>query len=580
MKKHASLIIILLISILPLGAYSNNAVIFSIDDSVYSDMDALYAEASLVRASTARPWSAAEVRMMLERVDVSSLSEYGRLLYDRIEEKTENALRWNWGDDLGLNVTLDTTVEAYAHTNGDDFDTEEDWVRGYDERKSLFKLTLAFSTGENFYTTADIHYRHNRVDRQDTFTQYSSTSSDGRLSSDGYVGSYRLEGEGTGALYYISHSKFFSDSFTTNVFFDTTHYSFIWPRRAVFSFGGENWNFSANRDRLSLGNAGFSNLLVDNHTFSDYSRLTFFSSLFKYDAVFLFLNSIVKPGEPMNSESRIYMIHSLNFRILDRITFTLSENVMYKYTTLDLSYFNPSFIYHNLNNRSMFNALAYIDFNILVMKGLEFYFQLAVDQARAPNEDDSQTGSYGILAGVSHTQSLKGGNLSLFAEYVMTSPLLYRRDGVDFIRNTRYNAVDGTAYFINCFDYIGFVYGGDCRMMELSAKYTSPSWWTVSLFMRFVEKGEVNLYRSHNSEGMNSGMANLRGSTPWGENISYCGVVGLVLNGDLESFLSFPGISFGINLDWVGRLTKAKSTGQISDMENDFELTLSLTISV
>ncbi len=576
MKKNIILILILILALFSISAHTNNAIVFDPEDSIYSDMDALYSEASLVRPSTKRPWSESEVRMMLERVDLTSLSSYGEELYRKIENRVNSGLRWNFGEDLGVNVGFDTTAEMYAHTNSEEFTTEYDWERTYDERKSFLKLYVEFTSGDNFYTTSDLHFRHNRVDRLDTFTQY-STSEGGRLSKDGYVGSYKFTDPN---LYFISWSNQFASSFMTNIFFDTTHFSFIWPRRAVFSFGGKNWNFSVNRDRLTLGNASSSNLLVDDHTFSDYARLTFFSNYFKYDFVMLFMNSIVKSGEPMNEESRAYLIHTLEFRVLDRVSFTLSENVMYRYKTLDLEYLNPSFIYHNLNNRDMFNAFAYLDINVLVTKGFEFYGQLGIDQAQAPNEDDSQTSSYGIIGGLRYTTNLKDGTLTLYGEYAKTTPMLYRRDKVDFIRNTRYNAVAGTAYFVNCFDYVGFTYGGDTRMLELNAEYASIHNWDVTVFSRFVQKGEVNIYTSHNSDGNNDDWANLRGDTPYGDNITYFCVAGLKGNADLESLFSWPGVSFSVEADWVSRFVYTKSTGNKTGAQNDLQLTASVTLAL
>ena len=586
MKKNITLILFLVLAVFSASAYTNNAIVFDPDDPIYKDMDALYTDASLVRPSTKRPWSEGEVRMMLKRVDVTSLSEYGEKLYRKIEDKVDSGLRWNFGEDLGVSVGFDTTAEMYAHTNGDMFTTEYDWEKTYDERKSFMKLYVEFTSCDNFYTTCDLHFRHNRVDRLDTFTEYSSVSADGRLTSDGYVGSYQLETKDengkitSSALYYISRSNQFASTFMTNIFFDTTHYSFIWPRRAVFSLGGNNWNFSISRDRLELGNGRFSNLLVDDHTFSDYARLTFFSDYFKYDFVMLFLNSVINPGEQMNEEGRVYLIHTLEFRVLDRVSFTLSENVMYRYRTLDLEYINPSFIYHNLNNRSMFNALAYLDVNVLITKGFEFYGQLAIDQAQAPNEDDSQTSSYGITGGLQYTKNFTEGSLGFYAEYTKTTPMLYRRDQVDFIRNTRYNAINGTAYFVNCFDYVGFTYGSDCRMLELNLKYTSTCNWNAELFCRFVEKGEVNIYTSHNSSGRNSDWANLRGDTPYGDNITYFMVAGIKGNADLEAIFSWPGISFGVELDWVSRFVYTKSTETKSNSGNDLQLTASVTVAL
>ncbi len=574
MKKRFILFITFILTVFPAAAYTNNAIIFPSGDEIYSDMDSLYAEALLVRPSGSRPWSEAEARKLLSAVGINSLSEGGRKLYRKVEERIERGLRWNYGDDFSLSVGLEITPEVYFHTKDESFITETDWERSYDERSSLLRLYLETGASDNFYLTSDIHYRYRRADRLDEFTPYSS-SDGGRLTSDGYAASYKINGGS-----FVSKSRFFSEKAMSNAFFDTTHFSFIWPRRAVFSFGGRDWNFSISRDYLSLGNAYFGNLLVDDHTFSDYSKLSFFSSFFKFDSVLMFLNTAVNPGENMDENGRIYLIHTLQFRILDRASLTVSENVMYKYKTLSLMYFNPSYIYHNINNRSMFNAFLYLDVNVLLMKGLEFYGQFALDQARAPNEDDSQSNSTGFVTGLSYRKTFHDGTLLLYAEYTKTMPLLYRRDEVDFIRTYRYNAVNADAYFITYFDYIGFPYGGDTRMLEIKGKYTSLDNWEASLFTRFAEKGEVNIFTSHNTEGRNEGLANLSGDTPYGDRVKYFMVIGLEGGSDLSSLFSWPEVSFSFELDWIGRFIYTKSTRSVTEKESDLQLTLGLKISI
>ena len=182
--------------------------------------------------------------------------------------------------------------------------------------------------------------------------------------------------------------------------------------------------------------------------------------------------------------------------------------------------------------------------------------------------------------GLQYTKNFTSGSLRFYAEYTKTTPMLYRRDKVDFIRNTRYNAINGTAYFVNCFDYVGFTYGSDCRMLELNAKYTSTRNWDITLFSRFVQKGEVNIYTSHNRSGNNDDWANLRGDTPYGDRVTYFCVAGVKGNYDAEKLFSWPGVSFSAELDWVSRFVYTKSTGEKTEGQNDLQLTASVTVAL
>ena len=554
------------------------AIIYPLDSSIYEDMDALYALCGLARPSTNRPWSDSQARMILSKVDKTSLSGVALGLYDVIVTELDKGLRWKVGDDFQLDVGIIFGLEMYAHSNADDFTTEDDWEHGYQERKSLMRLHFDFTSGDFLYTTSDIHYKWSRADYNDTYGNYLADHG----SNDGYIASYKMDD----TAYYVKKSYAFSQSFFTSFFTNTMNFSFIWPKRAVFSLGGDRWNLSVNRDELSLGNAYFGNLLVDDHHFSDYARLTVFGNHFNYDWILMYLNTTVTDNEQhATTEGRIFMIHTLQFRILDRISMTISENVMYKYNTFDLGFLNPAFIYHNLNNRSMFNAIAYAEANWTVVPGLEVYAQYAMDQARAPHEGDSQSDSSGFVAGLKYTCALGNGVLASYAEFAQTTPLLYRRDIVDFVRANRYwshGALDGSfgGGHVPFFDYIGFPYGGDCRLLEVRSTYKALNHWSVSGFARLFDRGAMNLYRPHNDSGNNEDDAYYSGKTPSGDIISRNLTCGVEFKADLDKLFSWPGITFEGELDWLNRWDYTKATKEYSNYRSDVQLTLGLSVSI
>ena len=555
------------------------SVIYPIESPLYADMDALYSLCGLARPSTNRPWSDAEARSILDRVDPSSLTGVASRLYDRILSVLGKGLRWKFGDDFQMNAGVDFGLEMYAHSNTEDFTTEDDWVRGYQDRKSLMRAHFEFSASDYFYTTSDLHYKWGRADYNDSF---GNQIEDGHTSEDGYIASYKIDG----TAYYVKKSYAFSQGFFTSFFTNTMNFSFIWPKQAIFSLGGDTWNLSISRDRLSMGNARVGNLLVDDHHFSDYARLSIFGKYFKYDWVLMFLNTIVAGNEEdPASDGRIFMIHTLQFRILDRVSLTLSENVMYKYSTLELLYANPAFIFHNLNNRSMFNALAYAEVNATVLPGLEVRFQFALDQARAPHEGDTQSDASGYVAGIEYTCVLGNGYLTTYAEYAQTTPILYRRDKVDFVRVNRYwchASLDGSfsGGHVPFFDYIGFPYGGDCRLLEIRSTYSSLDHWSAGLFLRGMDHGVMNVYMSHNVDGYNDHDPNYRGDTPSGEVVTRTLICGVEFKADLDSLFDWPGVSFDGELDWINRWDYTKETKEYANHQADLQFTMGVTISI
>lgn len=542
-------------------------------------MDALYSLCGLARPSTNRPWSDSQARLILSKVDKAELSGVAAGLYEAILSELDKGLRWKVGDDFQLDVGMIFGLEMYAHSNTEDFTTEDDWERGYQERKSLMRLHFNFTASDFFYTTSDIHYKWSRADYNDNYGNYLADYGAG---TNGYVASYKLDD----TSYYVKKSYAFSRGFFTSFFTNTMNFSFIWPKRAIVSLGGDRWNLSFNRDVLDLGNARFGNLLVDSHHFSDYARLTIFGEHFNYDWILMYLNTEISDNEQSaTTEGRIFMIHTLQFRVLDKVSMTISENVMYRYSTFDMLFLNPGFIYHNLNNRSMFNALAYVELNWAVVPGLEVYAQYAMDQARAPHEGDSQSDSSGIIAGAQYTKAVGNGVLTTYAEFAQTTPLLYRRDIVDFVRVNRYwshSALDESfgGGHVPFYDYIGFPYGGDCRMLEVRSTYKDLGRWEVSGFARLFDRGCMNIFRSHNNGHDNEGDANYAGKTPSGETISRNLTCGIEFKADLDRILAWPGISFEGELDWLNRWDYTKAGKEYSNHKSDVQLTLGLSLSI
>lgn len=574
---YAFLLVIVMISSAA-SASNVNARFIPVDSEIYDYMDALYSLSSLGKPSTNRPWSENEARLILSKVNRAELDETASGIFDKASQIIENHTRWTIKE-FGISANADFTYEMYAHTNSTQFFLESDWIRGYSKRKPLMHFGFEFTASDFFYTSFDANYQFGRASHLDAFETYKGSQ---RISADGYVGSYKL----SDTAHFVSRSYFFSSPFVSNFFTDTHDFSFIWPKRAIFSFGGGNWNLSLNRDRLKIGDAHTGNLLVDDYSdYNDFSRLSVFIDGFRYDWILMFFNTLTSNSEDMTDEARMLMIHTLDFRIFDRVSLKISENVMYRYDVFDLQFLNPAFIFHNLNNRKMFNALAYIELNAQIIKGLGIYLQFAMDQARAPNEGDEQSDSSGWIAGIEHTATALGGLLESYAEFVYTSPLLYRRDGVDFIKVSRYyhqDPLNTTRYsgHIPFFEYIGFQFGGDTVSYKVGTSFSMPSLLKASVSALWLEHGQMNIYRSHNTSNLNEGEANYQGKTPSGDVTMRALALSSIFEMSMESFFQWPGLKGSLELDWIRIWNYTKANRSYSDGRSDIQLSLSITVSI
>lgn len=270
--KKLLLVILFLITVSSAFA-STDARFIERDSPLYAEMDALYALSCLASPNTNRPWTESQARLYLSKIDYDSLSDAGKELYKSIEIEIEKGLRWEFDDGFSLSGGITFSNEIYAHTNPE-FDREEEWVRSWTDREPLIRLWGEVSSGSMFYTAADILYRYGRAAMEDDYGLLKDI-----MTTDGYIGSYHLsDPEKTP---YIISSKYFSEKLATNFFTNTQNFSFIWPRRAVFSFGGERWNVSFSRDRMKLGKSHIGSLLVDDHSdYTDSIRTTFFNKYF------------------------------------------------------------------------------------------------------------------------------------------------------------------------------------------------------------------------------------------------------------------------------------------------------------
>ena len=574
-------VLLALLSLLfPLSATSDSFVI-PLTSSLYEEIDTLYITQGLSTPSSSRPWSVGETEKILSRLKEENLSSEEKIILSRVEDEISELLRWDDGDGFSYSLSLDASLEGYIHTNGEEFYLPDSWQRGFEERKPLLKLSMDGAVNDNFYTYCDLQYGMGKVTKDDQFVTLNYENGMGFVTSDGYVGSYKVN-DGSHMLLW---SNQYSKTFATNIPAATALFDFVWPKRAIVSFSGSNWNLQLGRDKIETGVSKGGSLLLDDHSdWNDHFTLSFYSNRFKYTWRNVFLNGITRSGETDVKESRIFMIHSLEFRPLDSLSILVSEDLMYRMAgdqAIDFSFFNPAYIYHNLNNRSIFNAIAYLEIKWAPINKWEINTQFVLDQATAPNEDDSQKASWGVSLEGSYKDIREDGWFSVSLDAVYTTPLLYRRDEVDFIKCMRYfhlttetqtNGGISTRYGSNAlsFEYLGFKYGGDAIFLTLGFDYNSFSDYKISSSISLLGKGEMNIFHSHNKDGKNDGLANYPYSTLSGDPTFYM-MVSNAVEGKLSSIIQYPDISLGLELDWIGKLS--------SSFSSDLQVSLYTTFS-
>ncbi|MFW5484967.1 MAG: capsule assembly Wzi family protein [Spirochaetaceae bacterium JB067] len=560
--KKLSVVTAILMMAVSLSLYSSNEVrMIPLDSSVYGDIEALYLVAGYGTPSNKAPWSVAEADLILSRIDVNSLSFEMKAFYDRIEAEVNSPLRYDYDELVDFGFNADVYGELYAHSNGDEFSNEADWTFGFPERKPMILLRMDMAFSDFLYIYSDLQYGRNRFTDEDSFDQYDIDEDEGIITS-------------SGGGKYSTLSSIFNQAFLTNWMSATWDLDFQTPKRALIATGSSNWNLSLSRDKIRWGNGHSGNFVISDHDdYQEYLRFVTFSDKFSYDWTNMFFETNYNSGEGSSADEqfKMFMAHRLEFRPIDSVTFALSENVMYQNDVFSLRHFNPANIYHNLNSRTMFNAIAHAELDVMVSPGINLYGQFALDQARAPNEGDSQADASAYLFGIEYAKEISSGILFSSLEFASTSPAMYRRELVDFITIRRYHG-NGTS-FVTHFDYLGYEYGGDAKVIQLDVTYRLPEDRNIAFQLFYMRHGEVDFFTD------NSIVNDITESSPSGEVVEE--TLSATLSGEytIENLISFIDSSLWANVSFVQKWDYTKATESVSNYHTDVQLTVGMGLS-
>ena len=580
-KIPRSLVLVLILGVLaalsaagqqasPLPGRTASQEFIPLASAVYAEMDALYLMSGNGTPSNARPWTKSEAGLILGRIDRATLSGPAVRLYDSLAAAIKPGLRFSLGKDFQFGVAFDAAFETYLHQNTAEYDIEEDWIYGAEQRKPMARVRLDFSVGDFFYTYCDLQYGRNRFNYLDN-RQLVTAVYPGGIGT--LVGSSTTDT--SGALIVASNSAIYSPAFMTNYLEHSYDVDFITPKRAIAAVGGTMWDLTFSRDKVSWGNGHTGNFIVGSQgDYQDFGRFTLYTDRFKYQWLNIFLETNPSPGEAADTTFKVLMAHRLEFRIFRSLTFAVSEDIMYQNNVFDLRYLNPAFIYHNLNNRSMFNAIAHAELDWNFAKGLNLYGQFVMDQARAPNEDASQSDAMGYMGGIEYSGTAGPGILESSLEFALTTPLLYRRDAVDFLMFRKYftHGYPAGPGYILAIDYLGYPYGGDAMVLQWETKWRLPDSGSLGLRLFGMRHGEVYFY---NAVG-----TGYTGTTPSGDHVDDTFVASLTGECELGKLMPWPKASLSMELDWILKRTFTKSTDSYSSLSADLQFTAGVSLSL
>jgi hypothetical protein len=609
MKKLLALLAVLTFGLFVAVATTSDTYIISVaeEPEFYNDVYTLYSLMGLASPSYSQPWSTSEAEIILERVkDAENEDGLAKSLYLSLKEKLESLTppQSSALDGFSYKVGLKLAPEIYLHNNTTDYVIDTDWYYNYDKREKLLTLKLEFGVKNFFYTYSELNFAKSRYTRKGTVIYDHETDfpygigaivpswetvKQTYMKENGITDEADLPEGWTEEYRYIAHvvksSEAYSLAYNDNTpFWDFWNLAANFPLRAFVSFGGENWNFLFGRDRVNWGRSIIGNFIIDDHvSYHDTAKLSIYTNSFKYEWTNLFLETepyVSEVDKKGPDDIKIFMNHRLEFRPASWFSFVLAESIMYRSNVLEIQHLNPGYIYHQLNNRDLFNSIASLELYFTPLKGWDIYYQLGLDNATIPGEGNSQSDAMGMLLGTSYTYAFSSSYIKATVEGAFTTPMMYRRDGVDFLMLQR----DYTFIYLGSgtikLNYIGFPYGSDATVGKLLVEYNIPSVLYSAFSTQLVRKGEINMFHSHNVDNNNNEKANIMGTTPWGETISYELTVAVEAKYYLPEFVNWLDASVFANLAYISKWTTAKSTGVSSEAKTDLQFAFGFSLEV
>lgn len=446
------------------GIMANAQRVRALDDPLVADVEDLLLESGSLFLSYSSPYSDAELRAALDRVDPDRLSEEGKAKLDSALAALRPDPLYVSGP-LGVKAGLLVNLDLNWRSN-----ESVPWVLDYQERPNFLSVPIELWAGNGVYGYFEP-----------------------ALKRDYWADNLPLADLSVPNI--------------TSVPIDFIGTDGNFPFRAFASGGGDFWNFRLGRDKLSLGGMGDDNLVVNSRTeWYDYARLSLFFRDFQYSAYMIQL-------EP---ERNLYM-HRADVLLFDRLSLGFTEGLLVGQAPPELRFFNPLMIFHGYESWNDEPALpagttsggqstTTSTTGVGSMLGVEvdydpwryltivaqYQFNAGRDPIKMllwPDATSEIPNSAAYLLGAKLRAPWRGGYLrgQLLGAYSEPFDMILANDQVSYI----YSRPANSGYISQPIqEWIGFSEGPDCILVSGSFGYETASRASVELSASYRWKGQ------------------------------------------------------------------------------------------
>ncbi len=488
MKKAITLFLIAVIFTVAAAAYSNGQRVISVDTPIYKEMENLYILSGRSLPSSSGPWSENEMILMLQRIDYNSLSDSAKSAYDALEKKLVSTPKIKYEENLGLSFGLEANLEGYVHTNKDITTDESDWFHGFTSRKPFLLGSFEAWPLDYFYGYFELSMGHNYGYNVGTDRNllYKNIVNINIPILNAFLFSNELDKDGN------KHPL--------------ADFDWTVPYKSLVSAGGNHWNITMGRDRLSWGSGESGNMMLSSSfPKQTFARFTTYFEKFKYSILFASYPSpdAVESQYESLSGYKTLVAHRLEFNLFsNKVGFVVNEACMYWATkgkpAFSLMQINPFGFMHNEYVAGNGNSLLVFEANYTPIKGVNIYGQFAIDEFSGPGEGRTNPQALGFLLGAKGAMTLEKGILNGSIEFAKTDPFLFIRGLHYQTEPTKGYGYDAKLRIISCDrvtiqnKFVTYTYGNDVILLDAKLSYTVPEVFKLGFEAMFLEHGSMS----------------------------------------------------------------------------------------
>lgn len=438
---------------------------------IYDSVENLSLEAGIANFADNEPMTIEELRLYLDEIDVSALSEASQAEYQKIQNYFDYKPLGINSDLISLGVEPSVSIEGFYKSN-DDFD----WVYDRYEREPVIKAPFTFTVADYAAMSMDLFFGMNKntmlKDNRYTNIPVSEDDIDINFPDTGYFSAGHKITEKTGVSFQLGKG-------------------------------------ARNIGRSLTGSMIWSEYL----TGVSYGQINLYSPDLKYTGVVSQFNV-----------DRYMYLHQLDARFFKKFTFTVLEGIFVN-APMELRYLNPWTIFHGMapwrdyddsdyDSESHTCAYLGLKFQFVPLKNLKFYGDFAMTQYQTPFENNNYSdnvtpnGMGGQLGGKYYVP-LQKGRLTFALEGSYAQPYLYIKESPNWSLVRTYVENMGEKKY-PFYEWIGSPFGPDTISGELSVGYEVPEKWSLNLVYLFMARGEMS------GKNVFTSMVESNGKYSWG----------------------------------------------------------------